>query len=108
MLHNNGKVITDNWFCIIDFEKGFNLTPIEKTRYKDVDFVKHYTIQKKYNAAHFNSADFSPIIPYDETVIFPVVIKTPSKLKKYPVRVTVLTGNHKNKFIHHLSIVIKK
>ena len=106
MLHNNGKVITDNWFCIIDFEKGFDLIPIEETQYSDVDFVKHYTIQEKYNAAHFNSTDFSPLIPYDETVIFPIALKTPNKLEKFPVRVTVLTGNHKNKFIHHLFIII--
>ena len=106
MLHNNGKVIRDNWFCIIDFEKDFLPIPIEETKYKNVDFVKHYTVQKKYNVAHFNSADFSPLIPYDETIIFPVVIKTPSRKNNYNVRVTVLTGNHRNKFIHNLSIII--
>jgi hypothetical protein len=108
ILHNNGKLIKDNWFCIIRFEKEFVPIPIETTKYAHVDFSKRYTVQKKYNVAHFNSMDFSPLFPYNETMIFPVAVKTPKKPKKYKVNVTVFTGNHRNKFIHDLFISVIK
>jgi len=107
MLHNDGKVIKHNWFCIIDFEKDFLPIPIESTKYKDVDYAKHYTVQKKYNAAHFNSTDFSPLFPYNETMIFPIVVKTPNDKGKYNVKITVFTGNHRNKFVHEMKIIIE-
>lgn len=108
MLHNNGRVIKDHWFVNVDFEKGFGPIDIEKTSFKDVDFVKEYSIQKKYNVANFNSSDFSPLFPYDETFIFPIVVKTPKDEKEYAVRVTVRTGNHRNKLRHEMKIKIKK
>lgn len=108
MLHNNGKIIKDNWYCIVDFEKGFSIIPIEETKYKDVDFLKHYTIQKKYNVAHYSSTDVSPLFPHNETYVFPMVVKTPKKEKYYNVNVTIFTGNHKNKFEHHLRVKIEK
>lgn len=106
MLHNNGKVIKDNWFVNIDFEKGFQPIKIENTSFKDVDFVKRYTIQQKYNVAHFNSVDFSPLIPHDETIIFPVIIKTPKEKKIYKVSITVKTGDYSKRFSHNMKIKI--
>ena len=40
ILKNEGKTIKDNWFCEMYFGEIFSLIPIEKTRYKDVDFQK--------------------------------------------------------------------
>jgi len=108
ILHNDGKVIKDNWYCIIDFEKDFVITPIENTNFKDVDFVKHYTIQKKYNAAHFNSIDISPLFPHNETFLFPIAVKTPKKSGNYNVQITVFTGNHKNKFTYNLAVIVSE
>ncbi len=40
-------------------------------------------------------------------MIFPVVVKTPNKKEKYNVRITVFTGNHRNKFVHEMKIIIE-
>lgn len=108
ILRNEGKVIKENWFCNIDFEKGFMPIPIEETIFKDVDFQKKYTVQKKYNVASFNSQNFSPLFPYDEDFYFPIVVKTSKDEKEYNVTVTVRTGNHRNKFRHTMKIKIQK
>ncbi len=108
MLHNDGKSITHNWQCIKNFNKTFKVIPIEKTEFSDIDFKKSYTIQKKYSAAHFNTVDINPLFPHDETFVFQVVVKTPENPDKYPVKVVVYSGNHKNKFVHNLSILVNK
>ena len=54
MLHNNGKIIKDHWFCIVDFDKNFEILPIDRTIFNNVDYVKKYSIQKKYNVAHLS------------------------------------------------------
>lgn len=107
MLHNNGKVIKDNWFINVDFEKNFEPIDIDKTEFKNVDFKKKYSIQKeKYQVAHFNSNDFSPLFPYDETFIFPIVVITPKKEGIFNVSIAVRTGNHRGTFKHNLKIKI--
>jgi len=109
MIHNNGKVIKDNWFVNVDFTDDFVPISIDETEFKDVDFKKKYTIQKeKYQVAHFNSNDFSPLFPYDETFIFPIVLKTPKTENEYDVSVAVRTGNHREKYTHSLKIKIEK
>jgi len=106
MIHNNGPVIKDNWFVNIDFEKGFNPVLIENTTFDGVDFQKRYTIQQKYNVAHFNSVHFSPLIPHDDTIIFPVVVKTPKEKKIYNLTLRVVTGDYSQEFRHEMKIKI--
>jgi len=106
MIHNDGRVITEGWYCLFGYPRNFKPIQIKDTRFRDVDFIKEYTIQKKYSSFHFKSTDFSPLFPHNETFVFPMVIKTPNAKGDYVVEVSVFTGNHKIKFYKELSINI--
>ena len=79
---------------LIYFGKDFTIFSCDDEKYKNMDFCKHFSIQKENGGVAFMPThDNYQSIPPQEWFIFPVILKTPKELRNLTVEIQTYSEN---------------
>jgi len=77
-IYNLGFTTLKNAVVLIYFGKGFEIVPNDDGRYKQLDFNKHFSVQKgNCGVAFMPTHENYQSLPPQEWFLFPVIVKTP-------------------------------
>ena len=86
-IRNLGFSTYKNFVVKFYFGPDFKIIPYNHSKYKNLDFEKEFSIQKRHGGAMFTPKETFLAVPPQEVIIFPLIIKVPDESKKYRLRI---------------------
>lgn len=107
LIRNFGFSTYKNFVAKIYFGPDFKIIPYNHSKYKDLDFKKEFSIQKKHGGAMFTPKETFLTIPPQEVYIFPLIIKAPDEGKEYRLHIEFNAENTWGMNVIYKTIFVK-
>ena len=86
-IYNLGFTTLKNSMIAIYFGKGIKIIPYDEKIYKNIDFVKKFSVQKCNNGVLFTPKDNWQTIPPQEWFLFPLILETSNDVLELEAKV---------------------